>query len=268
MFFTLSKLAGSLMRPSAVMVALILLGLALLWAARRRPALARWGRLSLGLGLSIVLAASLTPVGRLALAALETRFPAADPTSPPPAGIVLLGGPTDVRAEAAIGAPKYLRGAEAVAETARLARRYPDVPIVLTGTGPHNADGVDHSEAASMMRLLEEYGIARDRMILERRARDTWENARFSHEMIRPAPGARWLLVTAAWHMPRSIGAFRAAGWDGILAHPTPGETATGDLWRPPVGYGFAVLDLAAKEWQGLIGYRLTGRSTALFPAP
>ena len=268
MFFTLSKLAGSMMRPSAVMVALILLGLALLWAARRRPALVRWGRLSLGLGLAIVLAAALTPVGRLALLALETRFPVADPASPPPVGIVLLGGPTDARAEATIGTAKFLRGAEAVVETARLARKYPDVPIVLTGTGPVGPDGVDYSEAASMMRLLEEMGVARDRLVLERRARDTWENARFSHEMVRPAPGARWLLVTASWHMPRSIGAFRAAGWDGVVAHPTPGETATGDLWRPPVGYGFTILDLAAREWQGLIGYRLTGRSTALFPAP
>lgn len=270
MFFALSKLIGSLTRPSAVMVALILFGALAPVLVRRLPRLAslaapaRW---AMRLGVAALVAITLTPAPRLALGALETRFPLADP-SEPPAGIVLLGGPTDGRSEERTGRPKYLFGAEAIAETARLARRFPDVPILLTGTGPLHFDGGDFTEAASMARLLVEAGIAADRLILERRARTTWENAVNGREMVRPAPGARWLLVTTAWHMPRSIGAFRAAGWDGIVAHPTPGETATGDLWRPPVGLGPLMADLAAKEWLGLLGYRLTGRSSALFPAP
>ena len=38
-------------------------------------------------------------------------------------------------------------------------------------------------------------------------ARHADENARFTKELVQPKPGERWLLVTSAHHMPRSIGA-------------------------------------------------------------
>jgi len=43
-----------------------------------------------------------------------------------------------------------------------------------------------------------------------------------------------------------------------------------GDVWRPfgRIGAGLERADLAAKEWIGLVAYRLTGRSAALFPGP
>ena len=42
------------------------------------------------------------------------------------------------------------------------------------------------------------------------------------------------------------------------------------DATRPfaAVTGGLAMTDLAAHEWAGLLVYRLTGRTTELFPAP
>ena len=48
---------------------------------------------------------------------------------------------------------------------------------------------------------------------MERRSRNTQENAEFSKALVKPKQGERWLLVTSAFHMPRSVGLFRKAGF-------------------------------------------------------
>lgn len=269
MFFQVSKLLFVFSRPSSVIILLLLAGLLLRRFApmRLRP----WGAGLAGLGLALGFLATLTPLGPTLLWTLENRFPdAVTATDPAPAGIVVLGGGTDGHMEELRGLPRFLEGAESVYEAARLAKRWPGVPIVLTGGGSGGIadDGRDFTEAGSMARMMVESGIDPARLILERRARTTWENAMNSRDMVHPEPGARWILVTQAWHMPRSIGAFRAAGWDGIVAHPAAYETGLRPPLRPPMLAGLRMLDHAAKEIFGLVGYSATGRSSALWPAP
>jgi uncharacterized SAM-binding protein YcdF (DUF218 family) len=70
--------------------------------------------------------------------------------------------------------------------------------------------------------------------------------------------------------MPRAIGAFRQAGFD-VEAWPVDYRTrGRADLIRPfdKVSEGLRRVDVASREWAGLLAYRLTGRSDALFPAP
>ena len=85
-----------------------------------------------------------------------------------------------------------------------------------------------------------------------------------------PKSGERWLLVTSGYHMPRSIGAFRKAGFD-VEAYPVDYRTGgPGDLLVPfgDVSGGLSRTDTAAREWIGLLMYRLSGQSSALFPGP
>lgn len=268
MLFRLAKLLGWLAFPSTLIFVALVLGLIALLFATRRPRLR-----TLGLGLIVAATAAygalaLTPVWWLLAQPLETRFPQLPADAPAPAGIVFIGGVVDGATEPATGRTKYELGAEAVDETVRLARRYPEVPIVLSGTGSMRADGTDLSEAGTMARMLIAAGVRSDRLILERRSRTTRENATMSFEMVRPAPGARWLLVTPAWHMPRSIGAFRGAGWTGIVAAPSLGEHLyRGNADQPP-SERLHLVDVMSREWLGLLAYRLLGRSPSLFPAP
>ena len=269
MFFLVSKILYLVTRPSTLFVLLLLAGLLL-----RRFGSGRFravGTLSTGAGLAILFVATLTPLPGALVWWLEARFPSGVTADmPTPAGIIVLGGGTDGRMEEIHGKPKFLEGAEAILEAARLAKRWPGVPVILTGSGSGDIgeDGTDYTEAGSMARLLKESGVEEGRLILERRARTTWENASLSRDMVRPEPGARWILVTQAWHMPRSIGAFRAAGWSGIVAHPAAWETGERPRLRPAFGDGLVHLDLGVKEVLGLIGYRAVGRSSALVPAP
>lgn len=268
MAFKIGKILGFLAFPSSVLlVGLVLACLALLLPAGFRRLRAA------GTGLLVATTAAYALFGftsfwLLLAAPLETRFPDLPADAPAPAGIVLIGGVVDGSTEPATGQAKYGMGSEAIDETLRLARRWPEVPIVLSGTGSISLDGTDLSEAGTMARLLIAAGIAPDRLILERRSRTTWENATLSHEMVRPAPGARWLLVTPAWHMPRSIGAFRAAGWDGIVAAPSLGERLRPFSVNASAAESLRLVDIMSREWFGLVAYRLLGRSPAVFPAP
>ena len=113
-------------------------------------------------------------------------------------------------------------------------------------------------------------GVARARVVAERQSRNTIENAEFSKQIAQPKPGERWLLVTSAYHMPRSIGVFRRAGFP-VEAYPVDWRTrGTRDLLRPfaTVGDGLRRTDTAVREWSGLLVYWLSGKSSALFPGP
>jgi uncharacterized SAM-binding protein YcdF (DUF218 family) len=108
-------------------------------------------------------------------------------------------------------------------------------------------------------------------LILEDRSRNTRENAAFLKPLLQQKPGERWLLVTSAWHMPRSVGVFRKAGID-IIPHPVDFSTtgSGADMLRFSRGFshGLGLTDLAVKEWIGLIAYRLAGYTDELVPGP
>src|SRR3546814_14992278 len=53
----------------------------------------------------------------------------------------------------------------------------------------------------------------------EAQSRNTAENARLTAALVGQGDGRPWLLVTSAWHMPRAVASFRAAGLE-VLAYP------------------------------------------------
>ena len=69
------------------------------------------------------------------------------------------------------------------------------------------------------------------------------------------------MLITSAYHMPRAIGAFRQAGFD-VEAWPVDYRTrGEADLARPfdKVSEGLRRVDVASREWVGLLAYWLDG---------
>jgi uncharacterized SAM-binding protein YcdF (DUF218 family) len=105
---------------------------------------------------------------------------------------------------------------------------------------------------------------------VERRSRNTQENAEFSKALIAPKSGERWLLVTSAYHMPRSAGVFGKAGF---AVEPYPADWRTGGRVDPftfstSASEGIDHADTAFREWMGLAAYRISGKTDALFPGP
>ena len=256
MFFVLSKLLGFFLVPSNIMVSLGLAGIALLAIGY-----ARAGRWMLVTSIVLIAAVGVLPIGSGLALQLEERFPRWDTTRGPPTGVVVLGGgviKSEISAErgyVAVG-----RTAERIIAAIELARRYPDAHVVFAGRG----------EGDFVVRLLEEIGVPRDRVIVEWKSRNTVENAAFAKQLVMPKAGERWLLVTSAMHMPRAVGVFRMAGF-AVDAYPVDYLTSGAkDLWTLPgtLMGGIGITDLVVHEWIGLLVYWITGRISVPFPGP
>ena len=264
MFFILSKLLGVLVDPTTFLLLVAALGL-LLGVTRY----ARAGR-RLSIGAAIVFAlVCFSPLSAMLLRPLEDRFPQPPADMPVPAGIIVLGGALDEGLTAARGQPSLNEAAGRLTAGVALAMRYPLAQLVFTGG---TADIAQHApdEARGVRMLWLALGVAEARMTFEDRSRNTFENAVFTKALVAPKPGETWLLVTSAAHMPRSVGIFREAGWP-VTAYPVDYRTAgTAYDWRPTTHPVDAQrrLQVALHEWVGLLAYRLTGKSAALFPAP
>ena len=264
MFFVLAKILGFFALPSNILISLGLLGVVLM-ATR----FARAGRRLAVTALILLAVAGLSPLGNAIILPLEQRFPPWDAARGAPTGIISLGGAFDTVVSPARGEVALNEAAERMTAVAELARGYPNARIVFTGgSGRLIYGGATEAELAA--RLFESFGIAKERVVLEDKSRDTDENARFTRDLLQPKPAERWLIVTSAHHMPRSIGVFRAAGFP-VEAFPVDYRTRGAiDLLRPfaSVGDGLRRTDTATREWAGLVVYWMTGRTTELFPAP
>lgn len=264
MFFSLSKILGFFTVPSNAVAMLCALGVLLL-ATR----FSKIGSRILTLGVVLLLVMGFSPLGNLLLLPLSERFPAWSAAGRPPDGIIVLGGAIDPERSQARGSLEMDSSAERIVAMLQLARRYPAARIVFTG-GSNNLIETPVPEAPIAGDLLEDFGTPRSRIVLESESRTTAENAAFTRNLVAPKPGERWLLVTSAFHMPRSIGAFRKAGFD-VEAYPVDWRTRGWRDGSEPFGTlsaGLARTDVAIHEWIGLIAYWATGRSSELFPGP
>jgi len=264
MFFVLAKILGFFTLPSNLLLSIGLVGLVLLCTRFRR--LASWLVVT---SLMLIAVAGLSPLGNILILPLEQRFPPWDPSHGPPDGIVVLGGAITPDVSAARGVVAINEAGERITEAAVLARRYPNARIIYTGgSAALLSDRI--AEAPFAVHELEALGIAHDRITAEEQSRNTVENAVFSRLIAQPKPGERWLLVTSAFHMPRAIAAFRAAGFP-VEAYPVDWRTRGPiDATRPfgSLSEGLGRTDTAVHEWIGLLAYRLAGKTKELFPAP
>jgi uncharacterized SAM-binding protein YcdF (DUF218 family) len=166
--------------------------------------------------------------------------------------------------------PVIRSAADRIVAAATIARRYPKARIVFSG-GSADLIANDAREADYAGQIFEGLGIAKDRLIMERRSRNTYENAVFSKAIASPKQGERWLLVTSAYHMPRSIGLFRKAGF---AVEPYPVDWRVGNEAADILSFsniavdGLGRTDIAVREWMGLVAYRLAGRTSEFFPGP
>ena len=264
MFFIVSKTVGWLLTPTNLIISLTVIGLLLLLTR-----LAGLGRKVLVIAALLLTFFAFIPVGYWLMVPLEQRFPVWDASRGAPDGIIVLGGSIYPEISSARGTGVFPAAADRLVAAAELARRYPDVPVIFTGGSATLAVG-DDREADFAASIFIRLGLAPGRIMLERDSRNTAENAQFTARMVAPKAGQRWLLISSAYHLPRAVGLFRAAGFP-IEPYPvdwlTQGEA---DYWRfgdKPLE-NLARIDNGAREWIGMLANRLTGKSIELFPAP
>lgn len=219
--------------------------------------------------LAAIVVAGLSPVGNMLLTPLEQRFPAGRyPPDGAIEGIIVLGGSYDTVSHSYLSTIVLQEDTEPMAVMVDLARRYPRAKIIFSGGTDPSYPGP--SEASIVKNYFISFGIDPARIVVEGRSQTTEENAQFSSQLLHPSPRSRWLLVTSAYHMPRSVGAFRHAGFN-VYPFPVGARThGWKDMWRPSstATDNFRRLDVALHEWLGLFDYKLKGFSDGWYPAP
>ncbi len=263
--FYIAKVVDFCLQPSALLLILLLAASVLLWTRHQKAA-----RGLVVASAVLLLVGGLLPLSTWLILPLEERFQRADLTGRDIDGIIVLGGGEDARIAKARNVHALNEAGERMTEALALARRFPQATLVFTG-GAAAVLYPPSIEADAAKRFLQDFGITeRNRLVLEAKARNTWENALYTRALLKPKPGERWLLVTSAWHMPRAMGAFRKAGF-AVEPWPVDYRTAgVSDRWRllEAPSEGLRRLETALHEWVGLVAYRLLGRSNALFPSP
>jgi len=130
--------------------------------------------------------------------------------------------------------------------------------VLVSGGDPA---GLGNTEAELYASLLEEAGVPSAALLEEKASRNTWENAKFSAQLLSQTPHGQLVLVTSGLHMRRGLLYFAHFG-----LHPIPARsdyTAPFRSWWPN-SYNLLISDLAAVEWLGIARYHwynLLGRN-------
>lgn len=260
-FYIAAKILWFLASPDHFLLLLTLLSAVLI--ARQ----SKWGMRLLCSSLCVSFIVLFLPIADVLLRPLEKRFPIPSPLPDKVAGVIVLGGSERADLSLHWQQAQFNQAAERMMAIPVLAKRYPQAEIVFSGGSGSLLHSKDIATQSTYQWFVDQ-GVA-ERVVWEKKSRNTHENAVLSEKLLKGVPKGSWLLVTSAFHMPRSIGVFRARGWD-VIAYPVDFNSKTSDGLRLDPKYWMHVRDLnfTLKEWIGLVVYYLSGKSDVLFPAP
>ena len=252
MLFILKKALQAILLPHTFLLILLIISLILTFRKKK------FGKILLIFSLVLSYGLSITPGADFLIKGLENRYISNESFIPKVQYIVVLGGgaknplaslPVTSRLGSSASTMRLLEGI-------RLFNQQEDSILVLSGGGwPSRKPEATSAGLMKEQALL--LGINRDRIILEANSRDTYEQAKALMLLLKDKP---FLLVTSAFHMPRSMYIFRKVGMRPVAA---PADFRA----QQRRGYGFfdflphpGNLDssvFASKEYMGLLYYRI-----------
>ncbi|MBL3526691.1 MAG: YdcF family protein [gamma proteobacterium endosymbiont of Lamellibrachia anaximandri] len=215
-----------------------------------------WGRKLFVLALLLQWILSLPVTASLLTAGLE-HYPALTDKAITNSGaeaIVVLGGGRYLDAPEYGGDTANQRVLFRLRYAARLAHKT-GLPVIPSGGNAVYSGTAEARISAEILR--DEFGVTVEH--IEPRSHTTWENARFTAQLLKKLGIKRILLVTTASHMPRSMDAFARNGIDAVAA-------PTGFVYKPggktswlnglPNGRAVRQTEMAMHEYVGMIWYR------------
>jgi uncharacterized SAM-binding protein YcdF (DUF218 family) len=251
--FVISKLLSAITQPVFWLTLWWLLALVLLPRFRRLAAPMLWG------GMVVFGLLGFSAVPSALLQSLESRFKVPNLTSSDQyAGVIVLGGAT--------GSPGIYKthgqvplgdAAERMTVPIALMRKFPNFDLLFSGgEGRLVPTGTTEAELAGV--FYTEQGVDMKRVTLESQARTTRENALRVAALLGERCKQPWLLVTSAWHMPRSMAEFQAVGCN-VTAYPVDFRTGEETSWTEySMAGSLMAWQTALHEYLGMFVYGLT----------
>ena len=233
----------------------VLLLLALFWL-QRRPVAALW---TLLVAISLTALVGWMPLPNAVQRSLESQYAVPAGRLTPYVGLVVLGGDIDVPRGAHDGRGFVLSGnGQRMTTSVALSRQYPHLQLLFTGGQSDIIDrGISVADAARA--YYTSVGVPPERVLYERAARTTYENAILSASVPGVDKTQPWLLLTSALHMPRSMALFRAAGWN-VTPYPVGFSSVGQTRWTDySLQRGAVRWRLVLHEVVGLAAFRVLG---------
>lgn len=243
---------------------------ALLIKPKERPlSVTRYRVAVFAMSLALVILVITSSVGFASslMASLESQFPSlADGQIPLTDAIVVLGGGTRPKIpprpwyEVNDAGSRILYGA-------RLWKQGKAPLLIVAGGRAQWLGEGGNPEAEDMAAIAIEMGVAKAAIVQESKSLNTYENATYVKEILQKRKLNKILLVTSAWHMPRSVAIFRQLGID-VLPAPTHFNVVKNQNDKGFAGAFFDLLPnadalrqttIALKEIAGWLIYRWFG---------
>lgn len=245
--------------PSNLILILLVLATFLLWSQYFKA-----GRKLLTFILFFLIIIAMLPIGEWLISPLENQFSIIQNLPNDIDGIIVLSGSEDAKKTSQLNQVQVGDAIERDLAFMQLARHYQDVKLIFSG-GTGYLSGQQYKAADVAKRLFKEQGLDVNKIIFERQSRNTYENALYSKQLANPKPGEKWILITTAWHMPRSMGIFCKLNWP-MIAYPVDYTTIKNNTVHIEFSLNahLKVLDTSVKEWIGLITYYVTGKTDKL----
>lgn len=143
-------------------------------------------------------------------------------------------------------------GTARVIGAARVWRRL-QTPVVIV-SGIASPGQAPDANTRAMADLLVMHGVPAERVLRESASRNTRENAIYSVRMARAMGLTRFVVVTSALHIPRSLREFRRAGVNaiGVSVHPLVRPSVGGGRWWPS-SWSLGMTQAAVHEFLGML---------------
>lgn len=261
LFFYSSKIIWLLVSPYSLFVILLTITLLLLLFNKFTKAKILLTFLTL-----ITLSLSFFSIGELLLYPLESRFQHNPELPEQVDGIIVLGGSVLPSASHEWQQLETNSFNERIFSFIELAHQYPQAKLVFTG-GSASLNRNRPTEADIIEPFLRKAGLNTGRLILENQARNTAENVSRTKQLIQPKAQENWIVITTAFHMPRTIGLFCQQNWP-VMAYPVDHQTIPSEMYNARFNLSGHANNLqhAIHEWLGLAAYYATGKIDSILP--
>lgn len=253
MTFWLKKMVSGFLLPLPFGLIWIAAGLLLL-ISRCAP---RSRSIALMIGFLVITVFSLNPVSSALLNKLQSQY---SPLLQTPAGVtevvVLGGGVNDDReypANITLGSASLSRLVEGIRQFKALAANHVNPTLILSGGQVFGSPAV----AGKMQNVAALLGVNPNNIVLENGSQDTHQEALFLKKTLGSHP---FILVTSAYHMPRSMALFEYQGMHPIAA-PTEILSSKTHTALPyiPNASSLIMSDIALHEYIGILWAKMQG---------
>ena len=256
MEFYLSKIINFFTNPQYILFFIILIQLFAIFFTESKKLVIFFSKLFLILFLFF----GYSPLSNFFLSKIEdyiqpSKFPIQQLT-----GVVVLGGSFETGLESKERNQVFLNSSgERLTKALEIYKKNPRILILFSGfSNSIKPQGWSESDMAKKFFL--DRGVRVDNLILENQSRNTFENIKYSKDIITNYKGT-WGLVTSANHMPRSFFAFKK---QGLILEPIHVDYKTGTsrmFWiNFDISLGLRNWSIVLHELIGISYYKLTNK--------